>query len=142
MNTALLWSVVRPQRQELSGRGSVLPLPVCDRRLLWRFGISGERPILLVSVGVVQGTGLLRSLAKALRLWAWSGLACDLIVLNFEPDSYIMNLQREIATRGRPATHGPRAQCRGVAGLARTTRRNTLFGTVGVKPYQCFRVDV
>ncbi|MBK6998677.1 MAG: hypothetical protein IPH35_01415 [Rhodoferax sp.] len=98
MNTALLWSVVRPQRQELSGRGSVLPLPVCDRRLLWRFGISGERPILLVSVGIVQGTGLLRSLAKALRLWAWSGLACDMIVLNFEPNSYLMNLQREIDT--------------------------------------------
>ena len=29
----------------------------CDRRTLWRFGISGDRPILLVSVGVPEGLG-------------------------------------------------------------------------------------
>ena len=45
---------------------------VCDRRLLWRFGISGDLPIVLVSAGVGQGLGLLRSLAQALRLWSWS----------------------------------------------------------------------
>ena len=28
---------------------------VCDRRLLWRFGISGDRPIVLVSAGVGAG---------------------------------------------------------------------------------------
>ena len=28
---------------------------VCDRRLLWRFGISGDRPIVLVSAGVGPG---------------------------------------------------------------------------------------
>ncbi len=30
---------------------------VCDRRLLWRFGISGDRPIVLVSAGVDAGPG-------------------------------------------------------------------------------------
>ncbi len=70
---------------------------VCDRRLLWRFGISGDRPIVLVSAGIAQGLGLLRSLAQALRLWSWGGLACDLIVINFEPASYLMELQRAIA---------------------------------------------
>ena len=72
-----------------------LPLN-CDRRLLWRFGISGDRPILLVSVGVLEGAGLVRSLARAMRLWAWSGIALDLVVLNYEPNSYGMALQREI----------------------------------------------
>ncbi|OIQ78854.1 N,N'-diacetylchitobiose phosphorylase [mine drainage metagenome] len=94
--TALLWSVGRPDRRVLAR--SSPSRTVCDRRLLWRFGISGDRPILLVSVGVVQGAGMLRSLAKALRLWSWSGLACDLVVLNFEPNSYAMALQREIAS--------------------------------------------
>ena len=70
---------------------------VCDRRLLWRFGISGDRPILLVSAGVDQGFGLLRSLAQALRLWSWGGLACDLVVVNHEPASYVMTLARKIA---------------------------------------------
>jgi cyclic beta-1,2-glucan synthetase len=69
---------------------------VCDRRLLWRFGISGDRPIVLVSAGVAQGGALLRSLAQALRLWSWGGIACDLVVINFEPTSYLMPLSRSI----------------------------------------------
>ena len=70
---------------------------VCDRRLLWRFGLSGERPMLLVNAGVSQGMGLLRTLAQALRLWAWGGVPCDLVVVSAEPASYLMTLQREIA---------------------------------------------
>ncbi|MDQ6639047.1 MAG: carbohydrate-binding protein, partial [Pseudomonadota bacterium] len=71
---------------------------VCDRRLLWRFGLSGDRPIVLVSAGVAQGFGLLRSLAQALRLWSWGGVACDLVVINHEPASYQMPLSRSIAS--------------------------------------------
>ena len=70
----------------------------CDRRLLWRFGISGDRPIILVRVNGVQNLGLLRSLAQALRLWTWGGLACDLVVVSAEPASYQMSLHRDIAT--------------------------------------------
>ncbi len=71
---------------------------VCDRRLLWRFGISGDRPIVLVSAGVAQGVGLLRTLAQALRVWSWGGIACDLVVVNHEPASYLMALNHEIMT--------------------------------------------
>jgi len=67
-----------------------------DRRLLWRFGISGDRPIVLVSAQAAQGQGLLRSLALALRLWSWGGVGCDLVVLNAEPVSYAMALQHEL----------------------------------------------
>ena len=69
---------------------------VCDRRLLWRFGISGERPLILVLAGVPQGAGLLRSLGQALGLWLWGGVACDLVVVNSEPASYVMALQRQV----------------------------------------------
>ena len=71
---------------------------VCDRRLLWRFGISGDRPIVLVSAGVAQGLGLLRTMAQALRIWSWGGISCDLVVVNHEPASYLMALHREIVT--------------------------------------------
>ncbi len=70
----------------------------CDRRLLWRFGISGDRPIVLVSAGVAQGFGLLRSLSQALRLWSWGGIACDFVVVNHEPASYLMELNRSIGS--------------------------------------------
>ena len=94
LTTALVLCLTRPQV------GTVLdgaPAAVCDRRLLWRFGISGDRPIILVAAGVTHGLGLLRSLAQALRLWAWGGIACDLVVVNAEAASYQMALQREIA---------------------------------------------
>ena len=88
LTTALVLSLTRAQRP-VAG--------VCDRRLLWRFGLSGDRPIILLSAGVTQGLGLVRSLAQALRLWSWGGVACDLVVVNAEPSSYLMPLQREIS---------------------------------------------
>ena len=68
-----------------------------DRRSLWRFGISGDRPIIVVEAAAVRGIGLVRSLVRALRLWSWGGVACDLIVLDSEPSSYQMPLQRELS---------------------------------------------
>ena len=67
-----------------------------DRRVLWRFGISGDRPIVLVVASAVQATGLVRTLVQALKLWTWGGLPCDLVLLNVEPASYLMPLQREL----------------------------------------------
>ena len=95
LTTALVLSLTRPQAAvaRLEGASS----EVCDRRLLWRFGISGDRPFILVAAGVTQGLGLLRSLSQALHLWSWGGIACDLVVVNAEPASYLMALQREIA---------------------------------------------
>ncbi len=68
-----------------------------DRRALWRFGISGDRPMIVVEAAAVRGIGLVRSLARALRLWSWGDVACDLVVLDSEPSSYEMPLQRELA---------------------------------------------
>jgi cyclic beta-1,2-glucan synthetase len=87
LTTALVLNLSRPAA-DVKG--------VCDRRLLYRFGISGERPIVLAFVGVTQGVGLLRTLTQALRIWSWGGVACDLIVINSEPVSYLMEVSREI----------------------------------------------
>ena len=67
-----------------------------DRRTLWRFGISGDRPLLLVEISAEYGIRLVQSLVKALQLWTWGGLPCDLVVLNAEPPSYEMPLQRAL----------------------------------------------
>ena len=96
LTTALVLSLTRAQSQAVGFDGAATV--VCDRRLLWRFGISGDRPIVLVSAGVMQGVGLLRSLAQALSLWSWGGIGCDLVVVNTEPASYLMELQREITS--------------------------------------------
>ena len=110
LSSALVFSLTRPQLQAhaqlqtqtqwaptTSSGGALAPLELCDRRWLWRFGISGDRPVVLVTVGIAQGLGLLRSLAQGLRLWSWGGIGCDLVVVNTEPMSYLMELQHELA---------------------------------------------
>ena len=109
LTTALVLSLTRPQARR--ARADDTGSEVCDRRLLWRFGISGDRPLMLVSAGAPQGLGLLRSLAQALRLWSWGGVACDLVVVNAEPASYQMALQRETRRAARP----PRGRQRGAS---------------------------
>ncbi|HZV94027.1 MAG TPA: carbohydrate-binding protein, partial [Caldimonas sp.] len=47
---------------------------------------------------MAEGLGLLRTLAQALRVWSWGGIACDLVVVNHEPASYLMALNREIVS--------------------------------------------
>ena len=95
LTTALTCSLTHPFAQPDRFAGAAAP--TCDRRLLWRLGISGDRPILLVSASVAHSLGLLRALGQALRVWSWGGIACDLVILNAEPVSYLMALQREIA---------------------------------------------
>ena len=77
------------------------PRPMTDRSLIdlrqiWRFGISGDKPIVLVHIHSVTGIGLVNTLLRAQPWWGFGGVACDLVVLNAEPGSYLMPLQREI----------------------------------------------
>lgn len=115
LSTTMLLTLTQAQARAV--RPQTADAEVCDRRLLWRFGLSGDRPIMLVVVGASQGLGLLRSLSHALQLWSWSQLSCDLVVVNTEPSSYLMALQREITVLrdrhhagvgvgGRPASTG------------------------------------
>jgi len=95
LSTAMVMNVTRPS---LAESGAEPPEgEACDRRALWRLGISGDQPVVLVSAGAPQGMGLLRSLGQALRLWSWAGIGCDLVVVNAEPSSYLMALQRGVS---------------------------------------------
>ena len=67
-----------------------------DQRLLWRFGISGDKPILLVRIHSNEGLPLVQSLLRAQPWWSFGGLAVDILVLNSEANSYLSPLQREI----------------------------------------------
>ncbi|MDM0077844.1 glucoamylase family protein [Variovorax sp. J2P1-59] len=75
-----------------------------DLRQIWRFGISGDKPIVLVYIHSMAGKGLVDTLLRAQPWWGFGGVACDLVVLNSEPHSYLMPLQRDIeALRNRVA---------------------------------------
>ena len=69
---------------------------VCNRRLLWRHGISGDRPILWVLISGEEGLSLVQVLKKALRLWSASALGVDLVITNGEPASYLSPVQDQL----------------------------------------------
>ncbi|MDM0114277.1 glucoamylase family protein [Variovorax sp. J22R133] len=94
LTTILTYTSPRP----MSDRGTI------DLRQIWRFGISGDKPIVLVHIHSTTGMRLLNTLLRAQPWWGFGGVACDLVVLNSEPSSYLMPLQREIqALRDRVA---------------------------------------
>ena len=68
----------------------------CDRRLLWRLGISGDRPLVVVQVAAAHGLRLLGVLVQGLQRWSFGGVACDLVLVNAEPRSYLQPLQHEL----------------------------------------------
>ena len=84
-------------RASIGALRSTLPASArCDRRLLWRFGISGERPLIWVAVSGEEGLDLVHTLKKTLRLWTAAGLGVDLLVTNGEPHSYLSPVQHQL----------------------------------------------
>ncbi len=67
-----------------------------DQRQLWRLGISGDKPIVLVRIHSANGMPLVGSLLRSQPWWTFGGLAVDVVVLNSEPQAYLMPLQRDI----------------------------------------------
>ena len=86
LNTALIYTLKRP----------VTDRSMVDLRQLWRFGLSGDKPIILVRIHSSLGLGLLHTLLRAQPWWRFCGLAVDLVILNSEVNSYLMPLQRDI----------------------------------------------
>jgi cyclic beta-1,2-glucan synthetase len=63
---------------------------------LWEFGISGDLPMLTVTVGDIRHLPLVRELLMAQTYWRWRGFQADLIVLNQEGASYDLPLRQQL----------------------------------------------
>ena len=67
-----------------------------SQRDLWKYGISGDAPILVVRVTDAGGVPLVSELLKAHEYLRIKGLLFDLVVLNEHPASYLQDLQQEL----------------------------------------------
>ena len=67
-----------------------------DRRMLWRFGISGDLPLIVLRVNAEHGLDLIQAVLTAQRLWQIAGVGCDVVIVNGEPASYLMPIQRQL----------------------------------------------
>src|SRR5207302_2890706 len=67
---------------------SILKSNTRGQSSLWRFGISGDDPIVVVRVAEPEHRGHLRELLLAHEFWHSHGLKVDLVVLNEHPAGY------------------------------------------------------
>ena len=92
LNTLLGSVVTRPELNRasapLDSAASAARPGTVDRRTLWRHGLSGERPLLLVWVQTPAGLDAARQLVGMSSLWTAAGQGVDIVVVNAEPDSY------------------------------------------------------
>ena len=63
---------------------------------LWRHGISGDLPLVLVHVTHPEHVALVRELLAAHAYWQSHGLAVELVILNDYPGSYLDALQEQL----------------------------------------------
>src|SRR5581483_11973832 len=80
---------------------------------LWRYGISGDRPLLVMHVTKPDHLQLVRDLAAAQQYWQTHGLNVDLVVVNDYPGSYLDALHEQLTSMlgelQRPADTKPPA---------------------------------
>jgi cyclic beta-1,2-glucan synthetase len=66
------------------------------QRELWRYGISGDVPLLIATIADSQGLELVRQLMLAHAYWQMRGFEADLVILNREAMSYDAPLQKTL----------------------------------------------
>ena len=76
--------------------GDLLPADRCDKRLLWRHGIGGDRPVLCIEIHNETGLALVHLMVRALIAWTAAGQGVDLVVVNGEPSSYLTPVQHHL----------------------------------------------
>jgi cyclic beta-1,2-glucan synthetase len=80
---------------------------------LWPYGVSGDRPIVLLRIDEIEGGALFRQMLRAQEYWRLKGLSVDLVVLNEEKPSYGSELQSSLDTALRTSGYGLAAVERG-----------------------------
>lgn len=60
---------------------------------LWSYGISGDLPIVLVSIDETEHAELVRECLKAHEYWRLKGLPVDLVILNRDQSKYLQPLK-------------------------------------------------
>lgn len=88
------------------GRASVIAANRRNQAALWSYGISGDRPIVLLSITDQSNLDLVRSLIQAHTYWRQKGLEVDLIIWSEAYAGYRQNLLDAIIGLVQAGTEG------------------------------------
>ena len=80
----------------LRPRSDVLMLNKKTQSELWKYGISGDLPIVLMRISVLDDLDMVRQVLRGHEYLRLKGLPIDLVILNDHPPSYLQILQDEI----------------------------------------------
>ncbi|MBS1217029.1 MAG: hypothetical protein H6R21_162 [Proteobacteria bacterium] len=80
----------------LRPRSNVLELNKKVQSELWKYGISGDLPILLVRICVVADLEMVQQILRGHEYLRLKGLPIDLLILNDHAPSYLQTLQEDI----------------------------------------------
>ena len=86
---------------------SVLKANLRGQSSLWRHGISGDDPIVLLHIMQPEDRGLLRELLLAHEFWHAHGLKVDLVVLNEHPAGYFDEFNDQLRDLVETTVHSP-----------------------------------
>ena len=84
-----------------------------SQRALWRYGISGDRPILLVTIDSNDDLPLVQQMVRGHHFWKARSFEVDIVVLNDRATSYSDDMQHAIENMVRQAGAGPDAPAAG-----------------------------
>jgi len=77
-------------------RSEILRRNVRDQSALWAYGISGDRPVILVWLEDQKGTGLAKQVFRFHRYWQRKGLPIDLVFLINNEEGYQQTLFADV----------------------------------------------
>ncbi|MRS88758.1 cyclic beta 1-2 glucan synthetase [Enterobacteriaceae bacterium RIT714] len=82
--------------QELRAESQIISRNRRGQSGLWGWAISGDLPIVLLSITSEESILSITTLIQAHRYWRLKGLAVDLVILNDSPGGYQQTLQNQI----------------------------------------------
>jgi len=93
---------------------------------LWRHGISGDMPIVLVRIDEPEDKGIVRQLLRAHEYWRMKRLAVDLVILNEQAPSYAQDLQASLEAQVRTSQSRLRHEAHEPSGSVFILRRDLI----------------
>ncbi|MFZ7134368.1 MAG: GH36-type glycosyl hydrolase domain-containing protein [Eubacteriales bacterium] len=61
---------------------------------LWGYGLSGDIPIVMITIVNIEDVYIVRKMLKAHEYWRMKGIAADLVILNMEENNYYQPLHQ------------------------------------------------
>jgi cyclic beta-1,2-glucan synthetase len=88
----------------------VLQRNTLGKSALWRHGISGDLPIVLVRIDFAEDREIVRQLLRASEYWHMKGLTVDLVIVNEQGASYGGDLQGALEALARTSQPSPSSE--------------------------------